>query len=289
MTEYKILSKKIKSDYYFKNKVFEYTKFLNESSTIMCRLWHWINKINYIPKCANCDNLASFSKKGGKQKGYNKYCCGSCKMTYINLNRSEQDTINRKNKIKSTCIKKYGVEHYFSSDQVKEKKLITYRKNYGVDNPSQLDAVKAKKIATCIKNYGVENPSKCSEIQAKKSRVTKNKTIISPKGKIYLTEGYESIAIKELFSLGYKDEDILNRGDIKSYLGLIEYKFEGVKKVYHPDIYLRNENKIIEVKSLYWYLRELYKNIAKKEACINKNLKFEFWIYDPKSNKKIIQ
>jgi transposase-like protein len=289
MTQYEILSRKIKSDSSFKNEVFNFTNFLSDGSTIICRLWHYINKINYIPKCVNCNNPTSFNKLGGIRKGYNKYCCGSCKMTYINLNRSEQDTIDRKNKIRNTCIKKYGVEHYFSSNEIKEKKLSTYRKNYGVDNPSQLDEVKAKKIATCIKNYGVDNPSKCIEIQAKKSRVTKNKTLISLKGKVYLTEGYESIAIKELFSLGYKDEDILNRGDIKTCLGSIEYEFEGTKKVYHPDIYLRNENKIIEVKSLYWYIRELSKNMAKKKACIDKNLNFEFWVYDPKSRSKVIQ
>lgn len=53
-------------------------------------------------------------------------------------------------------------------------------------------------------------------------------------------------------------------------------------RIYLPDIYIKPENRIIEVKSEYTYNLELEKNLLKKEACIKSNLSFEFWIIDSK-------
>lgn len=48
---------------------------------------------------------------------------------------------------------------------------------------------------------------------------------------------------------------------------------------YYPDIYLKSENKVIEVKSEYTYNKELEKNQLKKACVQNLNVKFEFWIF----------
>jgi predicted DNA-binding protein YlxM (UPF0122 family) len=44
-----------------------------------------------------------------------------------------QKTINVKNKIKMTCLKKYGVEHTSQRSEVKEKRKKTNLEKYGVE------------------------------------------------------------------------------------------------------------------------------------------------------------
>lgn len=53
-------------------------------------------------------------------------------------------------------------------------------------------------------------------------------------------------------------------------------------RTYLPDIYIKSENKIIEVKSKWTYELELDKNNLKKETCLSIGLKFEFWVFDKK-------
>ena len=53
-------------------------------------------------------------------------------------------------------------------------------------------------------------------------------------------------------------------------------------------IYIKSINKIIEVKSIWIYNLHKEKNILKSQACINKGYDFEFWIFDEKKNREII-
>ena len=45
-------------------------------------------------------------------------------------------------------------------------------------------------------------------------------------------------------------------------------------------IYIKSQNKIIEVKSKWTYEIEIIKNKLKKEACLDMGMEFEFWIID---------
>lgn len=280
---YDVISHKMNRDDSFREYIIDKTEFLEPNTVNMCRIWHIKNDIYEKPKCPQCGEPTNFSKKMGKEKGYNKFCSRSCKMTFINLNRSEEDTIKRKEKIKQTCLERYGVEHYFSSDMVKVKKLETYRQNYGVDNPSKLESVKQKKIHTYRQNYGVDNPSQSVVVQSKKTLTTRSKRIITECGKIYDLDGYEPLAVKELLD-NHKPDDILHHTEIVKEIGKIYYNYGDKKSVYHPDIYLKSENKIIEVKSLYWYNYSLGRNLTKKRKCEQLGYNFEFWVYDPKNN-----
>ena len=110
--------------------------------------------------------------------GYSEFCCVEC--SYKGQSRMD--------KIKSTCLKKYGVENPSQSDEIKKKKEDTCLKNYGVksgfntqqsrnrlketslerygvENPSQSDEIKKKKEDTCLKNYGVKNILEKEEIR----------------------------------------------------------------------------------------------------------------------------
>jgi hypothetical protein len=89
--------------------------------------------------------------------------------------------------------------------------------------------------------------------------------------------------------LNYAEEDIIvSNKDIEIYIGKILY-LDSQKKLrkYYPDIYLKSENKIIEVKSEYTYASSYSINIRKKKACLDLGISFEFWIYDSKGLKTI--
>ena len=59
--------------------------------------------------------------------------------------------------------------------------------------------------------------------------------------------------------------------------------------VYYADIYIKSENKIIEVKSDYTMEKDYDKNMTKWESCVEQGYEFEFWIYDNKKNKTILK
>jgi hypothetical protein len=72
-----------------------------------------------------------------------------------------------KNKGKITNLKKYGVEHSSQLKETQDKKKITNLKKYGVEHSTQTEEVKDKRKETCLKKYGVEHPFQSEEIKDK--------------------------------------------------------------------------------------------------------------------------
>ena len=74
---------------------------------------------------------------------------------------------NKKNKMKNTCLEKYGFDNATQSDIVKEKIKKTCIEKYGVKNPTQSDMVKEKIKKTCLERYGVDNATKTDIVKEK--------------------------------------------------------------------------------------------------------------------------
>ncbi len=91
-----------------------------------------------------------------------------------------------KNKIKKTCLEKYGVDTPLQSEIVKEKIKQTFLDKYGVEHPSKIDEVKEKSKKTCLKKYGVEYT-----LQDKEIRLKGKKTIFKKYGVEYATQSNE--------------------------------------------------------------------------------------------------
>jgi G:T-mismatch repair DNA endonuclease (very short patch repair protein) len=68
--------------------------------------------------------------------------------------------------VKSTSLKKFGVENASSSPLIKEKRRQTFNDRYGVDNPFQHEEFKGKMRKTWTKNYGVPYSSASPNCQA---------------------------------------------------------------------------------------------------------------------------
>lgn len=89
----------------------------------------------------------------------------TCLRKYGVANPFQSDSI--KDKIKNTCLKKYGVEHVGQSKEVIEKASQTNMLRYGARNVFQSETIKKRIKSSLLKRYGVTNPQKSKVINEK--------------------------------------------------------------------------------------------------------------------------
>jgi len=104
------------------------------------------NNITEQPKCY-CGKILNYNKTSIRKYGEccSVFCCRKSELI--------------KNKIKQTCIKKYGVENPSQSKDIQIKREKTFILKFGVTSALKSEAVVKKIKQTCIKKYGVENPA----------------------------------------------------------------------------------------------------------------------------------
>ena len=136
-----------------------------------------------------------------------------------------------------------------------------------------------------LEKYGVEhalhNDSLFSKMLSTSFRQRKYKF---KDGSFTLILGYEDLALKELESGGLYSK--IEAGDSKN-IPTFWYDFNGKKHKYFPDIWLPEENTIIEVKSTYYFEKDKDKNLAKAFA-VSKSHRFLFYVYDDRKSKKTV-
>lgn len=232
-------------------------------------------------------------------------------------------------KRQNTNMEKYGVGCVFQSDHFREKQLDYYQTNYGVAHNMQVSAIKDKARETniinngqhnlnrererqlskdaMVKKYGVPYPLQSIEVRHKcletmvakygvkypvqnpetmrkiQSMSYRSKEYKFPSGKIVKVQGYEHYAIDDLLKSGFNEYDIQIE-----YLA-IPYKMGDKQHKYYPDIFIKSQNLVIEVKSAYTLEKEIKQNIEKFDATIDKGYKLEIWIYERNRSRNIIE
>ena len=112
-------------------------------------------KIEKRPVCLNCGKPVKF--KGYIDEPFCKFCNNRCKGNYIGT----------KQKIKETCLKRYGVSNVSKSNIIKDQKMNTCLNKFGVKCTFQSNIVKEKTKQTCLKRYGIEWTSQIEEAKEK--------------------------------------------------------------------------------------------------------------------------
>lgn len=84
---------------------------------------------------ANCITL---NCNNDVNKTFRRFVLGGC---YCNV--CTRKLMNEK--IKLTCLQKYGVDHYFKDKNIAEKKNQTYIKNYGLNDPTKFSVIVEKR------------------------------------------------------------------------------------------------------------------------------------------------
>jgi hypothetical protein len=135
-----------------------------------------------------------------------------------------------------------------------------------------------------FKNNAQRCPMCCYDNKEKSLYLYKDYEL--PSGKNIRIQGYEHIALDELVN-NYKEDDILtSRKDMPEIYYNFQYILEDNKVIfkkhrYYPDIYIKSENKMIEVKSYYTYKLNLIQNIHKALATRKLGYDFQIWIINP--------
>jgi hypothetical protein len=131
-----------------------------------------------------------------------------------------------------------------------------------------------------MERYHVTNVSHVAEFMDKQQRSCfTNKKYILPSGNIIFLQGYEPYALDDLLRKENVEEIniISNRVDVP----VIYWYDEDKKKHRHyVDFYIKNENRCIEVKSIFTYLVDTEEIMRKRYAAIEAGLKYEVYIYD---------
>ena len=123
-------------------------------------LWHYLQDdfdLN-LGNCIICNKRCKFKNF---KIGYRYTCSAIC--NYINPIKKE--------KYKQTCLKKYGVENSFCSEQSIFKSQQTKLKKYGNVNYTNLEKYKQ----TCKERYGVDNYAKTEDCKSKVRNTFKTK------------------------------------------------------------------------------------------------------------------
>jgi hypothetical protein len=239
---------------------------MQESSAQLCGQYEKFNqrmRIEFICRCG-----AKGSKRFEMLRVHRMPYCKEC---------SRKEHLSRG---KETCLTKYGVKNAGMLKESIEKTKQVFMEKYG-DHPKRTKAVNDKWKETCLEKYG-GHPNQNLEVQAKSEATAYcYKDYVMPSGKLVKYQGYENLALDELVKL-YDEADIMTG---RLNIPTIVYHINDIKHVYFPDIYIKSENKIIEVKSE-WTIKLKRGNVEEKAlATIKAGYKYEIWTYNYKKIK----
>jgi G:T-mismatch repair DNA endonuclease (very short patch repair protein) len=178
-------------------------------------------------------------------------------------NKESKKTKQYQEKIKKTCIEKYGVDNPSKNKDIKEKKKQTFMKNQGYENNfcnleirkkafenQDYSNIGEKLKKSMLKKYGVENITNLPEIRKKigeSNRKTWGKK--SHSEKLKLTE-YSRSCINYVSKLELRVQEILNENNIT-------YTANGFLYGYNFDIIFKNR-KVLEIQGDFWHGNPLY-------------------------------
>ena len=187
-------------------------------------------------------------------------------------------------KVKKTILEVYGVNFITQNQETKEKIKNTNVERYGVEYPSQNKDIMKKMQDTCFERHGVRHPLQNEEIFKKAvSNMKSFKTFTFPSGKVIEMQGYEHFALKELLNNGIIEEDIITGYDNVPEIWYIDG--ENKKRRHYVDIFIKSQNRCIEVKSE-WTLKLQEKIMSyKQNKAKSIGYEYEIWIYDHKGVK----
>jgi len=237
--------------------------------------------------CLNCQKLLGGRGFRGVLKGYSHFCSDTCaskhpyRLQQINNSNLKKYGVKWngqikevKEKIKRNNIKKYGVPHVLQVKSIIAKKNNTYLQKYNDVNYTNRDKCKR----TTLIKYGVEHVSQDPDIHAKQQKSFRPKIFVFPSGKQYNVQGYEPYIIRDLLKQYHETNIEVCRKNMPELWYIRE---DGTRHRYFPDIYIKSENLIIEVKST--WTNKIDRNLDLKEKCVLDNgYKFQKFIVNRK-------
>ena len=190
-------------------------------------------------------------------------------------------------KRKQTNLQKYGVEFSAQDEKIKEKIKNTNIEKYGFGCSMQNKEVRKKITETNLQKYGVENVSQNAKIHQKKLITSfGSKEYTFPSGRTEKVQGYEMYALNELIKNNVCEDEIVVGSENVPVCWW--YDESNIKHRYFIDIFIKNENKGIEVKSTYTLGIDEDNVLRKLEAFKSMGYNCEIWVYNSKCKKELV-
>jgi len=161
---------------------YTYLKYLCEKNNIKLFHDYSCNSINIFSniegECLNEECNHHFSKSFRSLLKTNGYCLGCSKI--FGKEKIKQTCLDKygvdnplkcqtvKDKMKNTCMEKYGVEYSSQCKEIQDKVKETNMSRYGVTCGLHSSEIIKKVKKTCMEKYGVEYPSQSHLIKEKK-------------------------------------------------------------------------------------------------------------------------
>lgn len=290
-----ILSKpkgRANSSYIKKNYPNEYQQILEyPGKTFSEKLYNYFyNSPTHI--CPICGQLTPFRTI---TYGYSEFCSTKC--SYQSKSRIE--------KIKKTCLERYGVSNPSQSKEIQKKKEETCMKNHGVKHGILTEQSKL----SVINKYGVEHISYSTEIQEKKRKTWRenflkkhdihigftdngdwickcpyiNCTQCQEKQFVISQQVYNdrkrngTVVCTKLLPVGQTNQGTTIELFVRNILDKYKIEYEvNTRSIIPPkelDIYIPNKNIAIECNGCYWHsLKEPSYHINKFNECKKQNI-----------------
>lgn len=193
-----------------------------------------------------------------------------------------------KQKMKDDCMKKYGVEYATKVPEIKQKIMNTNKKNHGGKHNFSIQTKELRREnyektkKTLMDKYGVtHNMQHPPFLKKQQSTAFSTKSFTFPSGRVEQVQGYEPFALNYLLDCGYDEDDIIvGCEDVPK----IRYTFEDKNRVYYPDVYLKSDNTLVEIKSPYTMALEPEKIEAKIQASILEGYNVHVTVFDGRGN-----
>lgn len=235
-------------------------------------------KVHY--QCGNCHSInASFTQNFKDSTSF----CSNCQNDKYKI---PFETL--KEKVESHGFTLLTQECEYQNNKMKLKLLCVCGKPYesvlsDIVRDKNCEDCKIKKFeTTCMERYGVRNVSQDPTIFERIiSRSYLRKNYVMPSGKIAIIQGYEGYAIGDLLREKVEEDDIIFGKDIPRFNYIDD---QGIYRTYHPDLFVKSQNRIIEVKSDYTYLLAVRTNELKFRKVIESGYTLRVMIYGEKGS-----
>ena len=215
-----------------------------------------------------------------------------------------------KEKKKQTNLINHGVEYSLQSPVIRRKICDTNMQRYGAENPTQNkdiqrkientnllrygtgcvlnnEIIKENSRQTNLRKYGVEHHSQNPESSEKQLKASyKRKQYTMPSGNVIDYQGYENFGFDRLLNEEHIDEnDIITKRTEVPEIWYVDKN--GKKRRHFVDMFVKSQNRCIEIKST-WTNKQEKSNIYEKQAAgIQLGYIYEVWVFD--ANGHMIQ
>ena len=175
-----------------------------------------------------------------------------------------------KENFKKTCLKNLGVPNPFLSEEIRLKSKMTLYNNSGYFHNFKDPTIKENRKQTWLKNWGTERPMQNPKLHDRMSKSSKKRKPYTLNGIVYKVQGYEPQCLDYLLNIEKIDptDIILRHCDGKPTVKYFD-TLQNKNRIYFPDIFIKSQNRIIEVKSIRTYEWGKINNLEKISACLN--------------------